>query len=636
MSQKLNTPSNFGWILIGILAITPLISINQTLPLLLPRVVLWSVITALGAVALIRIANDKQSLPYPNLLWIGVFLWLFLGYSNALSLPEWWLTVSRYGLYASVMLISTALYQKNKLTFHDLSRGLVLMGLFGSVIALANLNMADDVYEAIKPFGHKNFTSAALLISLLGSLSVIREGNKFWRPLAIISVALSTIAVVLLRSRGVWIGAIASSIFLLLAIEVFRPKGSKKTVVPLKYLGLGFGVLLMGIIAVFSIQDNGSKILDAANIDFRFTYWGHSIEMFQENPVTGVGAGQWKIHFPEHGLDHTNTRVSNGETAVLRPHNDYLWMLAEGGFPAFILYVGFWASVLFISIKKLYKEEDLTKRMDIMSSASMVVAFLVYAMGEFPIERADFAVPVFIAASLLISDSKGIITPKKSLGIAAAALAILSLYIAYGRYSNMDNVENINKGNDRQDVALIINSFEDTDLGKVDMDEFANPLPYFYGLATMAKAQQTQNPQLMNKAKESFEEALTIHPWHVVTHVSYGNWYKINGQLDEAMEIYQRGLAISPFNISLRLNRAEIYLMQDNPDQCIRVLLSFVGNENDPKYQRLTVSSLRASTGQGQEPVVNDFILQTEIESLDDRQLFMAFLRYRDRIRTLE
>lgn len=634
MSKDSNT-TPFGWVIILTGAIIPLIFFKDTVEgMLIPRTVLWSVLASAGAISLF-FSKAKVQLPQWSVLWLGFTLWMFAtGFmANIYSAPEWLLTSSRFALYASVLLSTQIAITNNQLHYRDLSRALVLMGLVGGILGLREFAFHDNLLEIGRPFGHKNFLSAAMLISLLGSMYTVWHKHSQWRVIAIVSMCVSLVLVILLRTRGVWIASFLSAVFILLAMLVFRSKEVKEFIIPKKYLSLGLGLLLMGIIGVAGFSENKEEIREVADIEFRFTYWDHSMQMASEHPLTGVGAGQWQINFPKYGLENTNTRVSNGETAILRPHNDFFWMLSEGGWIGLILYAGFFIAAVIVGTRKLMADGDSEHRMIHISAVSIVIAFCAYAMGEFPIERVDIAVPVFMAIAFIFNGSKSYnLTSSTGIGLSLIA-AIFSLYISFERFSNEELVYEIAMGNNEQNPTKILNAYEQVNLSAVNLDGTANPLVYFAGLSNLYSGQTASNQRQVELAKEQFEEALTIHPWHIPTFTQYGNYYRYQKKYNEALEMYNRGLSVSPYSVQLRLNKAEIYLLMGKPDGCALMLLNFEGMENNQKYQGLAYQSLIAIKGESTIPVVNDFLQQTDIETLSPPQLFNAFIRYRNSLR---
>lgn len=635
-----NKTQTAGIITILFLAVIPLISsdaLNEYY--LLPRTVAWSLFAciALGIGLMKMKKGERFDLPLPLLLFTGFFASSALGLSHIFSMPEWWLTFTRYGLYLSILIGAIQLFKTGILTFDNFSKGMVVFSIIGGAIALKGVLETDEIYSVFAPFGHKNFTAAALLIGLLASLRTAQTKHPLWSKIAIVAIALCTIDIILLRTRGVWIAAVLSSITLLVGSRLLRPSGSTTTVIPVKYIGVGFIVLLGGIIAFSSQPHIKDAVLETANIDLRFKYWQNSGEMISEQPITGIGAGQWKFNFAKHGLEGTNTRVSNGETGVIRPHNDYVWTFAENGVIGGLLYLGFWILSLFAGVAKLRTTDDVDERMRTLGALAMIVGFMAYAMGEFPIERVDIAVPVFIAAAYLISQMKGNSIGARPIVILGLLLGLLSLHRSYVRMSAEREVKQINIGNDEQNPTKILNAYDKVDLDVVNIDLVGNPLPYFKGLSLMATSTM-QNGQFnqarMNEAKAHFDEALEINPWNTSTINQYGNWYKYQDQLESAMEMYERGLSISPYNNELRLNKAEIYLEQNNPDGAALMLYNLVqveglNDQQKQKYGRILIGSIRALNGTSKHPVIQQFLSDNAIEEMDNNQLVQSFLRYK-------
>ncbi|KAB2808028.1 O-antigen ligase family protein [Phaeocystidibacter luteus] len=637
MSKSSSSKLPIGLILTLLIGITPFISTEASVEhYLLPRTIFWSILTAIGGFLLFTIKQKSFNITFATLIWIAFTLWSLTGLSVAYSLPEFWYTFSRFSLYGAILIIGTIAFKSNRISFDDVSKGLALLAIVGGLLSWASVAEARDITEAFSPFGHKNFASAVMLVALLGSLRTAQLKDKKWSYVAIAGIIVATVTIILLRTRGIWIASIVSSIALLLGSRVFRPKESTSTVIPLKYIALGFGILITGFAAVIAQPKVEEAVFDTTNIDIRFKEWDHSIKMFSESPITGVGAGQWKIHFPKYGLAGTDAKVSAGKTAILRPHNDYFWMLSEGGLPSLLLYVSFFGFIIFIGVKSLYKTDDSEERMKLLSALAMTIAFLTYALAEFPIERVDVAIPIFLAAAYISRNSGSIGLPKPLVALIGIGLAAFTLNNGVGRLSQEKYVIKILTGNERQDPGMIIPNIENIDINKYDLDPFANPLSYFNGLSYLAISQapnqKNQAQQRLAISKQSFDDALALHPWHVATYIQYGNWYKIQGKLEEAMEMYQRGYEISPFSEEIRLNRAEIKMRQGEYNGALHFLMNITGVQNEQKYARLVIQSLRAHNGQGADENVNEFYIKIDVESMNDNQLYNAFIRHRDNV----
>lgn len=84
-----------------------------------------------------------------------------------------------------------------------------------------------------------------------------------------------------------------------------------------------------------------------ANTQVRFLFWGVGLEMLREHPLTGVGANNYDVAYPQARTQfsvrhNTSPLVSmHEEMLVERAHNEYVQMLAELGVVGFALFLGF-------------------------------------------------------------------------------------------------------------------------------------------------------------------------------------------------------------------------------------------------------------------------------------------------------
>lgn len=637
MSKSTKTKAPLGVFLMIALGVIPLVKQSAFLDAyLLVRTVAWSALLLASGVYLF--VKNKQStwISTPVWIWMGFVVWMFSTrfFSPIYSFPEWAMTSSRFALYGSALLFTLAAIQSKLFSYKDFSRGLVLFGIVGGALGIGAYLQAKDVLDISSPFGHKNFLSAAMLISASGSLYSVWDKDKTWKRLGQISFGLSLLLIVLLKTRGVWIGTTIGIVFTFIAVIVFKASDAKKQLIPPRIVGIAFGIVLMALIGVAGFSKSKENVVATDNIELRLLYWGHSFQMFSEHPLTGVGAGQWKINFPKYGLEHTNTRVSNGQTGVVRPHNDYVWMFAEGGIIGGTLYLVFFGSVFAVGIKKLKLSEVQEEHKVLISALLIILGTSVYALGEFPIERVDLAIPMFIAIGFVLEgNSKFNLKPAIAHSL-VSLLAFFPLLIGWQRMPQEKLIKEIHEGNDTQNPQTILRAFDKLKLDVADVDFVGNPLPYFVGLSkTVLGANSNNDPKLMAEAEEAFQAALAIHPYHLPTHNQYGNWYKYQGKFPEALAMYEEGLSISPLNIELRLNKAEVLIRNGMASKSAAMLLYIISEDDNRKYQSLVVQSIRNLKPLTSNSIIDPFQKSVQIETLTDEQVFRQFISYRDQLR---
>ena len=112
-----------------------------------------------------------------------------------------------------------------------------------------------------------------------------------------------------------------------------------------------------------------------------------------------------------------------------------------------------------------------------------------------------------------------------------------------------------------------------------EMDIYNNPMPYFEGLGILMQAGQNPSSSALKKCAAKFQEALEIHPNHILSLNQMGQIRRIEGKLTEAQDYYDQVLSMSPRNTSAALRLIEIRRLQGDIYGSLDALKMI-----DPKY----------------------------------------------------
>ncbi len=549
---------------------------------------------ALGLAVLIRTWKTSGSfrISVPAILWFGLTVWAWAApwLTELYSVAEWKYSAGRYTGYAGVLLLGGLWARERSSSAQNFST--FLLG-FGGILSLhyvltflaEGADALTDPYLVPGLLGHKNFTASAIALTL--PVVVLGRKRGTWPShLADGVLILGMLAILLTQTRSIWLGgALALGVGIGLG---WRPDTH------LRYV-LFAGMALVGLFALSGPVQK--RLLDPANLEVRQIFWDHSFQMQSENPIGGVGPGQWRIHFPKYGLSGMNPSVAEGVTSEVRPHNDFLWILAEQGVVGLVLFVGFFLWIVGQAVQAYRSEKGALEHTTWLAVISLT---LVYASFEFPLERAAFWIPFLVLVGL---NSRGgwPISRKMGAGIAAIALGT-STWISWKAIEADQANQVVLEQNSRKDAQGIIQSATEARTAWNELDRFSNPLIYFAGMGSLFGEAQTKGPnpifstQDFKQAEAYFNEALQVHPYHVVTLYQKANMHRYRREFGKAKTTYAALLAISPRHPGGQVHYAVSLNALGEHEAAARVLISaFLSPEfyASPEYQHAVVEAIR-------------------------------------------
>jgi len=589
----------------------------------------WPVHLAFGllgifaAISIWRKHDTKHvQIAWPVVLWLGFVLWAWLapGLVDLYSIAEWKYSSGRLTLYLGFLLLGSAWFVSGRNRERDFYQ--FILGFAGWLsidymfrFLSAGTEALHDPYIVPGLMGHKNFTSSAIALSLAFVFIGWRKGF-YDAGLALGVLSTGAIAIVMAQTRSIWLGsAVAVGIGALLG---FVPKGSFRKVI----------IGAIGLVGLFLLSSPvQERIMDPSNLKIRKVFWEHSLQMSAEYPLTGVGPGQWRIHFPKYGLTGMNPSVAEGVTAEVRPHNDFIWILSEMGSIGLLFFVGFFVWIGWFALKRCRAQP---KELEQSAWLSILALVLIYASFEFPIERAAFFIPFIFMVGYQING--GIRLPMKGALIATIGILGAGTLVAWKATKADQQNELINLQNSQKNAIAIEQSALDSYSDWNEMDRFGNPIMYFAGMGSLFNEAKSFGPNAtftsenFIRAEEYFNQALEIHPYHVVTLYQLANLHRYRNDHESAKGVYERLLAISPRHPGGQLHYAVTLNALGDYEGAARVLVSAFLEKSyyeSPDYQRAVVEALRKMPNQVKHEGLKPFLISRN--QLSDEQLFQAF-----------
>lgn len=565
-------------------------------------------------------------LSWPALLWLGLALWAWVApwTTDLYSVAEWKYSAGRFAGYAGFLLLGGLL---SKDASEDSSKFTTFILGFGAMLSLhyvftflaKGADALEDPYLVPGLMGHKNFTASAIALTL--PIVILGRSRGQWPSwVADGALWLGVLAVLLAQTRSIWLGgALALGVGVALG---WRPAKNVR-------YGLLGGLAVAGLLALSGPVQK--RLMDPANLQIRQVFWDHSFQMQAEHPLTGVGPGQWRIYFPKYGLEGMNPSVAEGITSEVRPHNDFIWVLSEMGYVGLALFLAFFIAIV------VYAVRDYRKDPTHLGHATWIAILLLttsYAFFEFPLERAAFWAPFMVMVGL--HSRGGLSVPKRVyLGLAVVLLG-LSGRIAWAAIQADQANQVVLEQNSRKDARGIVQSATEAVSSWNELDRFSNPLIYFAGMGSLFGEAQAmgQNPTFTSanfkQAEAYFNEALALHPYHVVTLYQKANMHRYRQEYPQAKATYEQLLAISPRHPGGQMHYATTLNATGQYEAAARVLIAaFLSPDyySNPDYQRGVIEALRNMPTQTKHKGLQPFVARRD--QLDDRALFEAFQAFK-------
>lgn len=569
-------------------------------PVLVPRM-LFAVIVGLGLSIIILTqkfgANTAIRL---NKYWVivgGVYVATTLAsLATTISIPEGILDLNRSLLMGCMLVLFAILLAVNKQFRRQLIWGvwvsawlLLLWGGSELLLVIPSLGQESvELYKVTASMAHKNLLASAYLLLIpfvLYMFLIERSYLKFSSFLLLVGLV---VMVLMLQGRSSWVAfaamLVAGSLLMVRAYQLgYKPLAKLKPADKFYIAIVGLTiVLVVGALAVkkpetfdymlrkiSSMTDqSGGRDQNKETIHERYALWSNTWQLIKEEPITGVGAGSWKLLYPKYGLE--GLRSEDGYTLFQRPHNDLLWVWSEQGLFGFLAYATIFLMPLvwlFFRYDKVGSDKD---RLLASCAALAVVGFMVVGLFSFPRERIFHNLLVVLSLAIIMdSSTNGIRVTSIGLKVLVTVLlasfswvSIASLYRVKGDMHTL--LVHASYGKPGQEERLLTEA-EKAKSFFYSMDPMATPMSWFQGVATYQLGEYAA-------AKQYFLDGLQQNPYHLHLLNNLGSTYEQLGKRDSAIITYSRVLDISPKYTEGLLNLSAVYFNDGQLDSAFATI----------------------------------------------------------------
>ena len=123
------------------------------------------------------------------------------------------------------------------------------------------------------------------------------------------------------------------------------------------------------------------------NAQLRVIFWKKSIGLIKENPIRGVGIGNWKIQIASSVNPQNPDHIRKNYTYNY-PHNEFIGILSELGIVGFLVSLFLLFSPPIHSIYRHFKLKTDNNHI-VLIYAIVTFGFLIYSFFDFPLKRIE-------------------------------------------------------------------------------------------------------------------------------------------------------------------------------------------------------------------------------------------------------
>lgn len=266
----------------------------------------------------------------------------------------------------------------------------------------------------------------------------------------------------------------------------------------------------------------------------RLNFYSAAIKIALKHPLTGTGPGTFGYHFPEYQQD---VRFFSKY-----PHNYYLWVLSQSGFPALIAFLALLlviALIIFKRIKALDASDGFIKPAAFALSMGLISS-LAHINLDVDFHFAGIAFTFFALAGILagLGQDPPVVperTPAQRLyRMASALLVTLMMFPPLFYYFSLDFQKMGDKaGNEIEALENYKNA--------VMIDPWENEARRKLGLFFYNQGQYSE-------ALEQFNHSVRLSPWRARNYDNRGRALDALSRFDEAASDYKRAIELDPMN----------------------------------------------------------------------------------------
>ncbi|MHC1708674.1 MAG: O-antigen ligase family protein [Bacteroidales bacterium] len=362
----------------------------------------------------------------PGIAYFVLILFTLLSFISAINLNESLINFSK----ALTVLIATyilyVVFSAGRKYLDFIALILVLILLTDCISVFYNMlnyigGGVGSIMDIKSVYSHKNILASSIFVKIPAAIYMMFYSKGWQRILGYISGLCAVLGTLLLSTRAFYLGMV----FLILALFVYAFLRYRATKIkgPMVMIGRWVGMFILAVIIYSAAQQflfpkntdtiwNTSIVsrlqsirADESSTNARLSSWKRSVRLIKENPVLGVGTGNWKVQV----LKYENPTLVDF-VYMYKNHNDFLEITAETGIIGGLAFISIFLLIIVGFARScLVADPEHSKMKFLFLPAFGMIAYAVDAFFNFPADRPEiqalFAIYVGLAVAAFHTDT---------------------------------------------------------------------------------------------------------------------------------------------------------------------------------------------------------------------------------------
>lgn len=564
---------------------------------MLPRQIWLTAFTLTGAAFLLFAAPKSISLTPIHWCLLAIVILSGFSITYAFNTAEAIYTFSKWLLYASQFTLFLILLQNGSIDMDIISKAVLVFLIITcgfqvyEFVAKGSFKLLEGkkLYEINSLFGHKNLFSSIVFLCFPFIIYLLLQTKKLFQIVSTMALLTALSLLVLIQTKAVLLALVAGISISGLVLFNYTPVSKKVKLT---------SILVFAAVIIFLAYLGKNKLTLLSNNDTvkeRILLWDNTWQMIKENPVGGVGAGNWQIFFPKYGLQHfiqTNYLISDGYTTFQRPHNDFLWVWSELGFLTLLAYIGIFTMGIFYAISNVKTADTMKQKLISAGFLMTLIGYICIGLVDFPLERSEHQFFFFLVLAIVSHSYLAHYKNKPGLKPIGLLLFILvagvfNIIVFSKRVSAETHAHQLLVAHSKNNWNLMIKEAKKASNYFYTIDNFSIPLQWYAGVAYSA----INSPA---EAKVQFESAYAVNPYqiHVLNNIASVN--EMEGKHDLAIQYYNEALVISPFQPDALLNKSAALFNKGAIDEAFLNILKFKFDSTNDQFKNYYLAIAKA------------------------------------------